>query len=935
VAFLATLLLCSRLWARPTTADEAALVATGWLKADPQPFGAALGRQVMNVQTFSAGNGPAYYIVNLQPSGFVIVPADDSIEPIVGFADDGTYDPSPENPLVALVTADLDGRIAAARNSSSFHLDVVAENPDSPASKWQYLTELAENPGTGFELMGLMHPADIRVLPLVQSRWGQTTACGEYCYNYYSPYHYPAGCVATAMAQVMRYYEYPTDAIGVHEFMIGVSRSRGEQTASTRGGDGLGGPYNWGAMVLRPEASCSTLTDAHRQAIGALCYDAGVAVKMSYTSSGSGALMPDAKDALVNVFQYSNAILGYDPEGGLGSGLTDMINPDLDAGDPVILAVLDPCDPTTGHSLVCDGYGYESSTLYHHLNMGWLGIDDAWYNLPRIDGSKAKYTMVFTCIYNIFTTGSGEVVSGRVLDPAGRPIVNARVFTEGDGGTTHTAVTNDRGIYALVNMDSDTAYTIRSEAAGCVFSSRAVETGNSRDNSARSGNRWGVDFYAVTASSPPAPKFIYVDANAPLDPGPGDPEVSDPNEDGSPEHPFDAIQQAIDAAVSGDTVVILSGTYSGQGNRDLDFKGKAITVRSEDPNEPNLVTIECDGTADNPHRGFQFHSYETPLSVLDGLTITGGYYERGGAMYFESGVQPTVIRCTLRANSALLGGAVYNESNPKMVDCTFSASSADAGGGVYNDGEASECNPILVNCVFRGNSATQNGGGLYNLGQGAKPVLTNCTFVQNAVSGGGGGAMRNNISASPSLINCLFIENAAATSGGAIRNSNGAGVTLINCTFGANLAASGNAVACTPDDGGSQSAGAVDVVNGILWDAGNEIFNDDSSIVTVTYSDVQDDVAAAPWPGEGNMDADPYFADPSRYDYHLKSQVGRYDPVSRGWVLDTVTSPCIDAGDTATPIGVEPLPNGGVVNMGAYGGTTEASKSHPDSVQSQ
>ena len=107
VAFLVTLLLCSGLRARPTTADEAAMAAAGWLRADPQPLGTTLGWRVMNVETFTDGGGPAYYVVYLQPSGFVIVSADDLVEPIIGFADDGLYELSPQNPLGALVTADL------------------------------------------------------------------------------------------------------------------------------------------------------------------------------------------------------------------------------------------------------------------------------------------------------------------------------------------------------------------------------------------------------------------------------------------------------------------------------------------------------------------------------------------------------------------------------------------------------------------------------------------------------------------------------------------------------------------------------------------------------------------------------------------------------------------------------------------------------------
>jgi len=106
--------------------------------------------------------------------------------------------------------------------------------------------------------------------------------------------------------------------------------------------------------------------------------------------------------------------------------------------------------------------------------------------------------------------------------------------------------------------------------------------------------------------------------------------------------------------------------------------------------------------------------------------------------------------------------------------------------------------------------------------------------------------------------------------------------------------------------------------------------------------------------GPGNIDIDPCFVDYGRWepdpnspppsnrkdggggqrflwidgDYHLKSQAGRWDPNSQSWVKDAVTSPCIDAGDPNSPVGEEPFPNGGRINMGAYGGTAEASKSY-------
>lgn len=491
--------------AAPTTAEQAQTAVIKWLEADPTPVGAQLGLLVAQATTYPDENGdPVYYVVSLNPTGFVIVPADDGVEPIIAFAAEGTYDPSEQNPLGALVTADVIGRIKAIREVPNGD-EAVEGRIAASQEKWTRLLS-----GEGLD-QGIGSVSDVRVDPFVQSLWSQSTECGNYCYNYYTPSHYVCGCVATAQAQLMRFHQYPTSGIGVWAYSITVGGV--SQTAYTRGGDGVGGPYNWGLMSLDP--GCGT-TDAQRQAIGALCYDAGVTVNMSYSSGSSGANTLDVATSLRTRFGYSNAKKGYNSGSNIGVGLNGMINPNLDAGWPVVLGITG----TGGHAIVADGYGYNLSTLYHHLNMGWAGSSNAWYNLPNIDVSP-PYTSVYKCVYNVYTSGSGEIISGRVTDEFGNPIAGAVVSA---GGYTDT--TDSHGVYGLAKVPSGWSTTVSVTKSGYTFTSQSVVTGTSTDNASQAGNVWGLNFTAgepnlFTWDSPTYSGLYYgrnFDANCPSPP---------------------------------------------------------------------------------------------------------------------------------------------------------------------------------------------------------------------------------------------------------------------------------------------------------------------------------------------------------------------------------------------------------------------------------
>ena len=153
---------------------------------------------------------------------------------------------------------------------------------------------------------------------------------------------------------------------------------------------------------------------------------------------------------------------------------------------------------------------------------------------------------------------------------------------------------------------------------------------------------------------------------------------------GSPDAPFKTIQKAIDVVNEPGHVVPTPATYTGTGNVDLDFKGKAITVRAIEPRDFNTITktvINCQGSSANRHRALYFHTGEDANSVVKGLTIINGYQTWGGAIWCNS--NPTIKNCTFTNNTASsLGGGIYcHDSDAVISNCTFSKNTALSKGG--------------------------------------------------------------------------------------------------------------------------------------------------------------------------------------------------------------------------------------------------------------
>lgn len=375
---------------------------------------------------------------------------------------------------------------------------------------------------------------------------------------------------------------------------------------------------------------------------------------------------------------------------------------------------------------------------------------------------------------------------------------------------------------------------------------------------------------------------------------------------------FATIQQAINAAADGDIIEVGPGTYSGPGNRDIQFGGKAITLRSTGGAEQTIID------AGPGHRGFHFRAGESADSVLSGFTIRNGRLpgSRGGGIYCEFS-SPTLVNCIIENCSADVGGGIGGwNAAPVITDSVIRGCSATYGGGI---GLVQQSNATITRCEVEGNSAS-SGGGVYV--SDSLALIGGCRILGNSASASGGGAFCAGTLTETVFKNCVISSNGAASGAGlyteSVPGSPRCTVTVAHGTI------AHNQVPYPQRSGALYSAGTdLLVTNSILWGNGANPLVVSDSVLTypVTYSDVE-----YGYLGEGNLNQDPLFANSGAGDYHLQSQYGRYDP-AWGWRTDGNSSPCIDAGDRSMSAADEPSPNGGRVNLGAYGATREASKS--------
>jgi hypothetical protein len=411
---------------------------------------------------------------------------------------------------------------------------------------------------------------------------------------------------------------------------------------------------------------------------------------------------------------------------------------------------------------------------------------------------------------------------------------------------------------------------------------------------------------------------------------------------------FATIQEAIDYARSGEIVEVGPGTYSGDGNRDIDFRGKAITLRSSAG--AGSTIIDCTGSGSEGHRGFYFHGGEGSGSVLRGFTIVGASVPGsdvpsdsgswisspvnpvGGGIYCEFS-SPSIVDCIIKGCATELGGGIgVVNGSPTIIDCVIKdcraggLGQAESGGSGAGIGLIRGSDATILHTQINNNSGyyDSRGAGIYCWRSHA--FFADCVISRNTAQGSvqGGGAFCGGSSSRLELENCVISGNTAEIGGGLCAGSSGEStierVIITNCTIANNSLSADQ----SSTGGGIHSFSSnITIRNSIVWynDGAAVMLIDPASSSPVLYSCIE-----GGYPGQGNIDSDPLFVSPGGGDYHLQSTLGSYRSWSGGWVKDSGYSPCIDAGDPQDPVGAEPLTNGKRINMGAYGGTAEASK---------
>jgi len=308
---------------------------------------------ISNLNKSDQNEVPLFYIFNADNNnGYVIVSGDDNVIPVLGYSTNGNFD-------ISNLPPNFRKWLEGYKNQIRYVINNDIKSTDNISGEWEKL------------IKGLIintEKSTNSVSPLLTTTWDQSPY-----YNALCPFDFTyneltvTGCVATAMAQVMKYWNYPAQGAGFHSYNHSTYGVLSANFGSTS--------YNWASMPNNVNVSNS--------AVATLMYHCGVSLEMNYGVGGSStsSLQPVA-DALGKYFSYSNSIQFIYSSSYSNSDWIMLLKTELDAGRPIEYAGV---GTGGGHAFVCDGY---DNSNYFHFNWGWSGLNDGYFQLDALDPSS-------------------------------------------------------------------------------------------------------------------------------------------------------------------------------------------------------------------------------------------------------------------------------------------------------------------------------------------------------------------------------------------------------------------------------------------------------------------------------------------------------------------------------------------------------------------
>ncbi len=415
VLLLAVIFCVHEVAAKPVKEEEAKQFAKNWvLEKWKKKVDQVSTKEKAAAQQYGT-EGNLYYVISFPQGGWVIISGDDVAYPVIAFSPTGTY--SEQNRPIQFQEwmENVKKDIASA---------IKAKHTPQPkaAAAWKHFNVSADSFAPK-DFSSVSELSSATAGPLLSTTWDQ----GKY-YNQSCPIaiagpnsHVWAGCVATAMAQVMKYYNYPPTGSGSHSYVHPTYGLLSANFGTTT--------YNWNSM---PNSLSGYNSD-----VAKLLYHVGVSVDMNYAPDGSGAYTSDTVYALKTYFKYSSSLAYIWKSNYSTNDWTALLRTELDNQRPVLYRGE---GPDGGHAFVCDGY---SGSDYFHFNWGWSGYADGYFYLNSLTPGSYELSSLQAAVIGIsppfpvgsFDSASCDSLVGWTKDPDTIASIDVHFYADGPAST--------------------------------------------------------------------------------------------------------------------------------------------------------------------------------------------------------------------------------------------------------------------------------------------------------------------------------------------------------------------------------------------------------------------------------------------------------------------------------------------------------------------